>query len=278
MATYYALGDIQGCYEEFVALLERINFSPSQDHLWLVGDLVNRGPNSIEVLQWVRGLGERAHVVLGNHELHLLGIASGLIEPRRNDTLIQILEAHDGPELLEWIRSLPLIHSDTDLNWTMVHAAIPPQWDLQEAHWRAACVESALQGPSGLSLAASLAFDSLPTHEPDPESAAWDWLRFNAAVLTRTRYCTAEGEFQWGTQPPSDPRFQPWYTFPGRATQGQGIVYGHWAANGLTETEATLGLDSGCVWGGKLTAVRLQPGGKRGPLWQWECPGHLTPP
>jgi bis(5'-nucleosyl)-tetraphosphatase (symmetrical) len=271
----YAIGDIQGCGDELEALLERVGFDPAADRLWLVGDLVNRGPRSADVLRRVRGLGEAAVTVLGNHELHLLGLASGERDPRRKDTAAAVLDEADAEELVDWLRRQPLFYRDDGLGWSMVHAAIHPDWDLAEAAVRARRVETVLRGGEGLAFAATLSSGDLPSHEPHPDRAPWDWLRFNAAVLTRTRFCTVDGEFAWGGNSPAAPRFRPWYRLAGRLSRGERIVYGHWAADGLTQTDDVLGLDTGCVWGGQLTAARLDPHGVR--LWHWDCTGYWTP-
>ncbi|MEF8793885.1 symmetrical bis(5'-nucleosyl)-tetraphosphatase [Thiohalorhabdus sp.] len=271
----YAIGDIQGCGAELEALLENIAFDPGRDRLWLVGDLVNRGPRSLEVLRRVRALGEAAKMVLGNHDLHLIGRALSEARPKGKDTLAETLEAPDAAELMDWLRHRPLFHRDPGLGWNMVHAALHPLWDLATAEGRAQSVESALRGPDGGELAASLSSSDLPTREPDP-SDGWQWLRFNAAVLTRTRFCTADGEFAWSATPP-DERYRPWYAHRGRAAEGRAIVYGHWAAAGFTRSADTLGLDSGCVWGGALTGARLDPDGAVGGCWHQDCPGYWKP-
>jgi len=270
----YAIGDIQGCGEELEGLLRRIDFDAERDRLWVAGDLVNRGPRSLEVLRRLRNLGDAARVVLGNHDLHLVALAHGKAELRRKDTVAELLEAPDGRELVEWLRRQPLLYSAADPGWTMVHAALHPHWDLTEARRRADAVAEVLRGPRGPELAGSMSSGKIPTREPGT-GEEWEWLRFSAAVLTRTRFCTADGEFAWGGTAPEDPRFQAWYAHPERRSRGTPIVYGHWAAEGLTQTPDTLGLDSGCVWGGALTAARLD----RSPvsLWQWECPGYWTP-
>lgn len=271
----YAVGDIQGCDAELEALLTDIAFDPERDQLWLVGDLVNRGPRSLQVLRRVRGLADAARVVLGNHDLHLIARALGGATAKGKDTIAQVLAAPEAGELVDWLRHRPMLHRDSDLGWTMVHAALHSRWDPATAEARARAVETALRGPEGGALAASLSTGDLPTREPDP-SDEWQWLRFNAAVLTRTRFCTAEGELAWGGEPPAA-RFRPWYAHPERAARGHAVVYGHWAAAGFTRTADTLGLDSGCVWGGALTAARLDPGGLVGPVWQQDCPGYRTP-
>jgi bis(5'-nucleosyl)-tetraphosphatase (symmetrical) len=270
----YAIGDIQGCGTEFEGLLARLDFDPRMDQLWVAGDLVNRGPRSLHVLRRIRNLGDAARVVLGNHDIHLLGLAHGRITARPSDTVGELLDAPDGRELVAWLRRQPLVYRDQAAGWTMVHAALHPRWDPEEAGRRAEAVEATLRGPWGPELAGALARKDLPTLEPDPADE-WEWLRFTAAVLTRTRFCTADGEFAWGGTAPAEPRFRAWYAHEGRASRGHPIVYGHWAADGLTQTADTLGLDSGCVWGGALSAARLdsQPVA----IWQWDCPGYLTP-
>ncbi|MFA9459802.1 symmetrical bis(5'-nucleosyl)-tetraphosphatase [Thiohalorhabdus methylotrophus] len=270
----YAVGDIQGCGEELEGLLDRIGFEPGRDRLWVVGDLVNRGPRSLHVLRRLRQLGDAVRIVLGNHDLHLIALAHGLADMRGKDTVGELLEAEDGPELVAWLRRQPLLHSEGDPGWTMVHAALHPAWDLEEAHRRAEAVAETLRGPRGPELAGSLSSKDLPTSEPDPDRE-WQWLRFNAAVLTRTRFCTADGEFAWGGTAPAEPRFQAWYAHPERRSRGTPIVYGHWAADGLTRTRDTLGLDSGCVWGGALTAARLDADPVT--LWEWDCRGYWVP-
>jgi bis(5'-nucleosyl)-tetraphosphatase (symmetrical) len=270
----YAIGDIQGCYDELAALLDRLGFDPGRDRLWLAGDLVNRGPRSLAVLRRARDLGAAVRVVLGNHDLHLIALAHGLTPPKGKDTVAELLAAPDGPELVEWLRHQPLLHSDEQLGWTMVHAALHPDWDVATAAARARRVEEALRGERGPELAASLSSKDLPTREPDPGDE-WQWLRFNAAVLTRTRFCTADGEFAWGGDAPASERFRAWYAHPDRRSKGSAIVYGHWAADGLTRTADTLGLDSGCVWGGALTAARLDA--DEPVWWQQGCAGYWTP-
>jgi len=270
----YAVGDIQGCGEEFEGLLGRIAFDPAADQLWLAGDLVNRGPHSLHVLRRLYQLGDAARVVLGNHDLHLLALAHDRLQPRGKDTVSELLAAPDSDRLVEWLRQQPLLYRDPAVGWTMVHAALHPDWTPAEAARRAAAVEATLQGPWGPELAAALARKDLPTQEPDPTDE-WEWLRFTAAVLTRTRFCTAEGEFAWGGTAPTDARFRAWYAHEERASRGQPIVYGHWAADGLTQTRDTLGLDSGCVWGGALSAARLDCDPVA--IWQWDCPGYWTP-
>lgn len=273
MATY-AIGDIQGCGEELEALLEKTGFDPAADRLWLVGDLVNRGPGSVRVLRTLRGLGDRVRAVLGNHDIHLLALAGGGIAPGRKDTGVEVLEAGDAGELLDWLRARPLFHRDEELGWGIVHAGLHPGWDLEEAGSRARAVERCLRGPEGPAFAASLSAEALPAREPEGDDE-WQWLRFSAAVLTRTRHCTADGEFAWGANEPPEPRFRPWHAHPEGRWRGTPVVYGHWAAQGLARGSDTLGLDSGCIWGGALTAARLDS--EPAELYQVGCPAYWTP-
>jgi bis(5'-nucleosyl)-tetraphosphatase (symmetrical) len=254
----YAIGDLQGCYDEFRALLDRLSFDPGRDRLWLTGDLVNRGPGSLPALRFVRSLGAAANVVLGNHDLHLLAMAADAARPRRRgDTLDAVLAAPDRDELLAWVAHLPLVHADTALGWCMVHAGLPPQWDLETA---AACgreVEAALAAGPDEFLAAMYG------DEPDRWSASLagtSRLRFTVNCLTRLRYCAPDGRLLLHLKgPPSaaPPGALPWFKVPGRRSATERIVFGHWSALGYYAGEGVVSLDTGCVWGGALTALRL---------------------
>jgi bis(5'-nucleosyl)-tetraphosphatase (symmetrical) len=256
--SHYAIGDIQGCYDELQRLLERLRFDPAQDRLWLVGDLVNRGPGSLETLRLVRGLGEAAVCVLGNHDLHLLAVARGLKRHKRRDTLEPILHATDADELLDWLRHRPLFHHDAGLGYTLVHAGLAPQWDLAQAQACAREVEAALRGPDWLELLANMYGD-----EPDcwsDDLRGWSRLRVIINAFTRLRYCTAEGQMDFadkgrpGTQ---EAGLTPWFALPWRRSAGLRIVFGHWSTLGLLQGQGVIALDTGCVWGGRLTAARL---------------------
>ena len=270
----YAIGDIQGCGAELESLLARIEFDRDRDELWIAGDLVNRGPRSLHVLRRLYQMDASVRAVLGNHDLHLIGRALAGAPAKGKDTLDEVLEAPDSGELMDWLRHRPLLYRDESIGWTMVHAALHPDWDLEEAERRATLVGQVLRGPEGPALAASLSQGEIPTIEPDPADEE-TWLRFNAAVLTRTRFCTADGEFAWGGDTPADARFGPWYSHFHRRSRHHWVVYGHWAADGFTRNEDSLGLDSGCVWGGALTAAQLYPGPVD--VWQVACPGYRTP-
>jgi bis(5'-nucleosyl)-tetraphosphatase (symmetrical) len=259
----YAIGDLQGCYEEFRELLERLEFEPTRDRLWLTGDLVNRGPGSLEALRFVKSLGPAASVVLGNHDLHLLALASNPARrPRKSDTLSEVLEAPDRDELLAWLTRLPLVHVDAELGWAMVHAGLPPEWDLALARTCAEEVSAAL-------LADPVAFFAdMYGDQPDrysPALAGADRLRFTVNCLTRLRLCAPDGRLLLEYKGPlskAPPGAVPWFRVPGRATARDRIVFGHWSALGYYDADGVLGLDTGCAWGGTLTARRLDgPGG-----------------
>jgi len=255
----WAVGDVQGCFVELEALLERIGFTPRRDQLWFVGDLVNRGPASLEVLRFVAGLGDDARVVLGNHDLHLLAIARGGAKLRRGDRTLQpIFDAPDRERLLDWLQARPVLHHDAAIGCTMVHAGLPPQWDLALARRCANELESALCGEHSLRL-----FEAMYGNQPDrwrDDLEGDDRLRFITNALTRLRVCDRSGrlrlEFKGPLeQMPSDA--MPWFRAPRRRWAGARIVCGHWSALGYVDENGVLGLDTGCVWGGTLTAQRL---------------------
>ncbi|MGV3626908.1 MAG: symmetrical bis(5'-nucleosyl)-tetraphosphatase [Betaproteobacteria bacterium] len=270
MATY-AIGDIQGCYDEMRRLLDSIGFDPVQDRLWLVGDLVNRGPQSPEVLRYLRGLGERAISVLGNHDLHLLVVAAGVRKPHRGDTLDALLAAPDRDELLDWLRRQRLMHADA--GYAMVHAGLLPQWSIAQALALAREVEAALQGPDyGEFL--NCMYGNSPAQWRD-DLAGYDRLRVVVNAMTRLRLCTSAGvmDFTHKTGLADAPAgYLPWFDVPGRASSDTPVLFGHWAALGLTLRSDVLGLDSGCVWGRRLTAVRLED--RR--VFQCGCEGVIT--
>ncbi|MGA0023400.1 MAG: symmetrical bis(5'-nucleosyl)-tetraphosphatase [Burkholderiales bacterium] len=256
MATY-AIGDIQGCYDQMRRLLDTAGFDPLHDHLWLVGDLVNRGSQSPEVLRYLRGLGDRAVAVLGNHDLHLLVVAAGVRKPHRDDTLDALLAAPDREELLDWLRRQRLMHAGN--GYAMVHAGLLPQWSIAQALALAREVETALQGPDyGEFLNHMYGNTPAQWHE---ELAGYDRLRVIVNAMTRLRLCTADGtmEFTHKTGLDGAPAgYLPWFDVPARASNATPVVFGHWAALGLKLRQDILGLDSGCVWGRRLTAVRLE--------------------
>jgi bis(5'-nucleosyl)-tetraphosphatase (symmetrical) len=254
----YAIGDIHGCYDQFMRLLDLLKFDPNVDRLWLVGDLVNRGPNSIAVLRLVRSLGNRAIMVLGNHDLTLLAILAGQVKTRNKDTFKSILEAPDRHELLEWLRYRPLLHHDSILGFTMIHAGLPPQWDLSLARRCASEVEDILRGVGYEQFLAQM-FVNAPLYWRE-NLTGYDRFCFIANSLTRTRFCTEGGVMSFiakgpiGSQPVG---LLPWFNIPNRRNANFNIVFGHWSALGYHRAPGIFAIDSGCVWGNRLTAIRL---------------------
>ena len=253
--TRYAIGDLQGCVAELRSLLSRLKFSADRDRLWFVGDLVNRGPDSLATLRLVRALGDNAVVVLGNHDLHLLAVAYGAQRRRRSDTLDAVLAAPDRDALIEWLRLRPLAHLEgSDL---MVHAGVVPQWTAARTLALAAEVGGVLsRDPCAL-------LEHMYGDEPerwDERLAGAERLRFIVNVLTRLRLCTADGRVDIsikGPPPPPPSPLRPWFEHPQRASRDVRVIFGHWSALGLVQEPGLLGLDSGCVWGGSLTAANL---------------------
>jgi bis(5'-nucleosyl)-tetraphosphatase (symmetrical) len=254
----YAIGDVQGCHAELCRLLDALRFDPAADEIWFVGDLVNRGPRSLDTLRLVRSLERAAVVVLGNHDLHLLAFGLGACGRVPDEGLRAVLEAPDCAQLLEWLRTRALAHYRPDLNTLMVHAGVVPQWDPLQTIKLAREVESVLRGPSCAEF-----LDQMYGNEPDrwsPTLRGLERQRFIVNCLTRIRYGHADGRLDFTqTGPPgSQPApLRPWFELPERATQTVRIVFGHWSALGLLQRNNLLGLDTGCVWGGSLTAVRL---------------------
>lgn len=253
--TRYAVGDVQGCDRELRALLARLKFSADRDRLWLVGDLVNRGPGSLATLRLVRALGDNAVAVLGNHDLHLLALAFAARRRRKSDTLDEVLAAPDRDALLEWLLTRPLAHAEGgDL---LVHAGVVPQWSVALTLQLAAEVAHALRHePRTL-------FEHMYSNEPDrwdQRLRGWERLRFAINVLTRLRLCTADGRVDIalkGPPPPPPSPLRPWFEHPHRASRDARIIFGHWSALGLVQRPDVVGLDTGCVWGGSLTALDL---------------------
>lgn len=255
----YAVGDLQGCLDPLKRLLERIRFDPAADRLWFAGDLVNRGPASLETLRFVHGLGDCAVTVLGNHDLHLLATAWGDSRPRKKrDTLEDILAAPDREALLEWLRRRPLLHDDRALDFTMVHAGLPPQWELADARAAAGELEAVLRGDRFVDFLRQM-YGNQPDRW-DPALAGTPRLRFIVNAFTRLRYLRPDGSLDFSnkgaTQRAGD-GLVPWFRFPGRRSAGARIVFGHWSTLGAVEHEGAFSIDTGCVWGGRLTALRL---------------------
>lgn len=255
----YAIGDLQGCYDPFRRLLDNCKFDPSTDRLWLAGDLVNRGPKSLKTLRYVRSLGKSVKVVLGNHDLHLLALAHDVgVKRNRFDSMWKILAASDGEELLDWLRHQPLAHYSKKLNTLMVHAGLPPRWTVRKTLRRAAEVETMLQSADYEAF-----LEQMYGNTPDKWSGKLqgnDRLRFIINVLTRARMLKNDGrlDFSYSGPPASAKRgLTPWFDTPDPAWAGSRIVFGHWSALGLIVRDDLISLDTGCVWGRELTAVRL---------------------
>lgn len=256
--TRFAIGDIQGCYDELRALVARTGFKADRDQLWFTGDLVNRGPKSLEVLRYVRALGANAIVVLGNHDLHLLAVALGSgRKPRPDDTLDAVLSARDRNALLEWLLHLPLVHFDARRGDLLVHAGLVPQWNAGVA------VELAREVEAALATDPRNVFDHMYGDQPDCWSDSlheMDRLRFAINVFTRLRLCTSDGRVDLkmkGTGENAPPPWRPWFEHENRLSRDVRVIFGHWSARGLVQSHGVLGLDTGCVWGGALTAMNL---------------------
>lgn len=259
MATY-AIGDVQGCFDPLRRLIDALPFDPANDRLWFVGDLVNRGPQSLEVLRFIRSLGAAATVVLGNHDLHLVLQAEGFGRANKEDTLGPVLAAADRDELLAWLRAQPLFHVEGE--WAMVHAGLLPCWSVRQANALSDEVSTALQAPDYREFLAHM-WGSEPTAWRD-DLVGWERLRVIVNAMTRMRYVTSAGAMELRAVGAKSPLGQgpagcvPWFAAPGRASGNQAIVCGHWSALGYHEEPNLLAIDTGCLWGGTLTAARLE--------------------
>lgn len=257
----YAIGDVQGCYAPLRQLLERLCFDATRDRLWFTGDLVNRGPQSLEVLRFVMGLGERAVSVLGNHDLHLLAVAAGTAKPKKHDTLEAVLRAPDRDELLHWLRARPMLHHDPGLGCTLLHAGLLPGWDLADGARLAREAESVLRGDAHADFSRHMYGDQ-PDHWNE-NLQGHDRLRVIINAFTRLRYCDPEGHMDLrpkgppGSQPPG---LQPWFRVPGRRSRELRVVFGHWSTLGPWQGDGVVCLDGGCLWGRTLSAVQLDAG------------------
>jgi bis(5'-nucleosyl)-tetraphosphatase (symmetrical) len=257
MATY-AIGDIQGCYKTVTRLLETIRFDAERDRLWLVGDLVNRGPDSLSVLRWAKGLGDRLTAVLGNHDFHLLALAEGFRVAKPRDTVGPILEAPDRDELLDWVSRLPMLHREGE--FVMVHAGLLPAWSLRQAEGLAEEVEESLRSSGRRELLRCLYEDDSPLVWTE-ELTGNRRLRVITNAMATLRLCTEDGQPGNDFSGPPElapPGHIPWFDVPNRKSRDATIVFGHWAALGHRMGPGIIALDSGCVWGGPLTAVRLE--------------------
>ena len=262
MATY-AVGDIQGCLFALENLLEKIHFDPKKDCLWLTGDLVNRGPQSLETLRFIKNLSNHQQIVLGNHDLHLLALAHGVYFEEPNSTLIPILKAKDRDELIDWLLHQPLLYHDEKTNYTMVHAGLAPNWDLNLAKKLALEVQNILQSEDREEY-----FQHMYGDEPiqwRDDLTGWERIRCIVNYFTRVRFCHPDGSLELKTKENMKPNQNegagliPWFKIPNRRNAHLKIIFGHWAAlGGVTKTNNTFALDTGCVWGYALTAMRLE--------------------
>lgn len=267
MSTY-AIGDIQGCYWSLYRLLDLIEFDPEKDRLWLAGDLVSRGPDSLAVLRWAKSLGDRVVSVLGNHDLHLLEAAERIVEPKKDKQLHEILNAPDRDELLTWLRHKPLLY--TEDRFALVHAGLLPQWSVEKAMKLADEVHQVLHHGDYLHLLRNMRGDK-PNRWRD-DLRGMDRLRVIVNAMARMRVITPDGRmrFHYTGDPDSIPMgYLPWDDAPNRKSADKVIICGHWAARGLVMKGNLISLDSGCVWGGSLTAVRLEDN----KLFRTPCPG-----
>lgn len=283
----YAIGDIQGCFEDLSKLLDTINFNPAIDKLWFVGDLVNRGPDSLSTLRFIKELGSTAITVLGNHDLHLLATYHGI--KRNNDTSIQeVLNSPDCDELIHWLRQQPLLHHDEETNFTLVHAGIYPYWSLAQAKQYANELEKVLSADNYLDFLNHM-YGNQPSAWSD-KLTSWDRLRFICNCFTRMRYCQSNGEldFDYNGPPGSQQNnLIPWFDISDRVNVSEKIIIGHWSTlgyfqkqHGLEIPDNIFATDTGCVWGGTLSALKIIASKNTG--WQTEmlsidCPQRAQP-
>jgi len=273
MATY-AIGDLQGCYESLLRLLDKLNFDKTKDTLWFAGDLVNRGSDSLSTLRFVKSLGDSAISVLGNHDLHLLAIAYG-VKKKCSPDLQRILDAEDRDELLHWLSTRPLLHHDPELNYTISHAGIYPLWTLKKAKKYAAELEKELK--NNLNDFLNHMYGNKPDKWDDSLSG-FKRLRFICNCFTRMRFCKKDGtlDFSSNGAPGKIPKGTfPWFELPKRKISNKKLLFGHWSTLGIINKENVYALDTGCVWGGKLTALRIDT--EIAEYISIDCPGAANP-
>ncbi|MGZ5052522.1 MAG: symmetrical bis(5'-nucleosyl)-tetraphosphatase [Methylobacter sp.] len=269
----YAIGDIQGCFDELLRLLDAISFNEHTDQLWFAGDLVNRGPKSLETLRFVKSLGDAAVTVLGNHDLHLLAASCAPKIARKKDSLLPVLEAPDCDELIGWLRCQPLFHYNDE--FCLLHAGLPPQWDFKKTQKMASLVEKVLRGPDFRVFLKQMYGDKPNVWTSDLKGI--ERLRFIVNCFTRMRYCDAHGrmDFIHNGPPGSQPKnLMPWFEAPKRKNASMRIVFGHWSSLGYYEGSNCYGIDTGCLWGGQLTALKL---GEQVERFSVDCPEAKKP-
>ena len=273
MATY-AIGDLQGCYESLLGLLDKLHFDKTKDTLWFAGDLVNRGSDSLATLRFVKSLGDSAITVLGNHDLHLLAIAHD-VKTTRSPDLKRILDAEDRDELLHWLSTRPLLHHDSRLNYTLTHAGIYPFWTLKQTQNYAAELENELKNNLNNFL------NNMYGNKPDKWNdslTGFERLRFICNCFTRMRFCKKDGTLDFTSKgvPGTIPEGTlPWFEIPNRKTINEKLLFGHWSTLGIINKENVYALDTGCVWGGKLTAVQIDTAIAE--YISIDCPGEANP-
>lgn len=271
MSTY-VIGDIQGCMGAFQELLEAIAFDPAKDRLWITGDLVNRGEDSIGLLRWCMAHDDQVTAVLGNHDLHLLAVAEGFVPPHRKDTLVEILNAPDRGAVLDWLRHRPMLYRQGD--WLMVHAGLMPEWTPEHALELAGELEKVLRGPGFRTFLAEM-YGNQPRKWKNRHEGQ-DRLRMIANVLTRLRFLEKDGglDFEQKGAPAGAPKaLIPWFDAPKRKNRNVRILFGHWSTLGLLVRDDVIALDTGCLWGGELSAFRLEDGR----LFQVRCQARRQP-
>ena len=270
MATY-AIGDVQGCFEQLQQLLKKLEFNSDKDKLWFAGDIINRGPASLETLRFIKSLGDNAITVLGNHDLHLLAVANGRGKQGKKDTIQSILNAKDKDELLDWLIHRPLMHYDENLDACLVHAGIYPYWSIPQALDHAREVEAFLQSSKSHEFFQHMYGDKPPKWSD--KLRGWDRLRFITNAFTRMRYCDQKGRLSLrdkgapGKQPAG---IVPWFEVEGYRTKNTRIIFGHWSTLKDPALENLYPLDTGCLWGGQLTALKVSKKMKK--LIQVDCP------
>lgn len=257
--SHYIVGDIQGCYDPLARLLERVNFDPSKDTLYCVGDLVNRGPKSLKTLRLLKGLKNQCISVLGNHDIHLLAMMYGVREPRSQDTLMKIINAPDAQEIADWLRNLPLLYTNESRKFLMCHAGIYPWWTLEQARQYASNVESVFQNTPKCTQLLKRIYNNTPSKWSD-DLGEIRQNRFTINAFTRMRFCSPKGHLNFsesGYKGKTRKNRIPWFKIPNKSTQDYRTVFGHWSAAGLLNTPSHLGLDTGCVWGNEMTMAKI---------------------
>lgn len=276
MATY-AIGDVQGCFDELTALIKNIAFDPGSDHLWFVGDLVNRGPKSLETLRWIKALGDTAVTVLGNHDLHLLAAYAGVKPISETNGLHSVLQADDAEDLIDWLRYRPLIHYDSDLDVAMVHAGLFPQWEIKEALSLARETEAVLRSTRYKDFLCNM-YGNQPNRWRKT-LGGWERLRVITNGFTRIRYCDEKGVMSFsdkGAPGTQSSGMHPWFEISSRKSKDTTILFGHWSALGFHIGHNVIAIDTGCLWGGALTAVKIDNPEKT--TFKVECEAKLTVP